>query len=292
MPGRSLRVFLPDGSPSGLRIAELGMSTIKCVVSPRAMLPELATRDEVRGTGIYFLTGPDPSSSARMSVYVGEADNVLERLKEQNRDETKGFWDTAYVFLSKGEELTKAHVRWLEARSVEELRTAKRATVENSSSPNGGVLPEGDRAEMAEFLDQIKLILPMLGFAGFEPAQPAKSAGSQPNEATRFQFSGKGYSATGHLLDGNFVVHAGSRARLEAVPTLPDSSREVREALAANGALELHSEFFLLTQDYAFNSPSQAAEVMCGNSINGRTAWKTADGQTLGQWQDAILDAE
>lgn len=292
MAGRSIRIFLPDGSPSGLRVAELGLSTIKCVVAPRTMLVDLAAREEAKKTGIYFLTGPDPEVGSRKAVYVGEGDTVLTRLKEHNKDDAKAFWDTAYIFVSKDQGLTKAHVRWLEAQSVGALRDAKRAKVMNGSNPLGGTLPEGDLAEMGEFLKQIQLLLPALGFSGFEPVSGEAGLETSVSDAVEFEFSGNGYSAVGHLSEGNFMVRKDSRARIKEVPTLPDSSKAVRASLLEAKVLVEDDDSYLLGQDYSFNSPSQAAEVFCGFPINGRMAWKTGDGRSLGEWQDAALESE
>jgi hypothetical protein len=44
---------------------------------------------------------------------------------------------------------------------------------------------------------------------------------------------------------------------------------------------------FRFTQDYTFNSPSMASDVVLGRSSNGRVDWKDATGKTLKELQEA-----
>jgi len=71
MSGRTLRLFLVDGTPSGLITAEIMNWTGHILAGPRSMLAEILKRPEVARTGIYFLIGPDPKSSSTR-IYVGE----------------------------------------------------------------------------------------------------------------------------------------------------------------------------------------------------------------------------
>ena len=162
-PPRSIRLFLVDGRPNGLRTAEIGLSTCKAVACPRTSLSELQSRAEARRTGVYVLVGED---SGRTAVYVGEGDVVMERIKRHNQE--KDFWDHVILFVSKDENLTKAHVRHLEAKLIAQALDAKQATVINDREPEGGPLPEADTAEMAQFLEQVQLLLGIFGVSVFE----------------------------------------------------------------------------------------------------------------------------
>ena len=91
--GRSIRLFLPDGTPQGLIIAEVGNWIGKALCSPRGRLDELLKRSEATRTGIYILLGPDPDRPGGTKAYIGEADNVGGRLRIHLRDEEKDFFD-------------------------------------------------------------------------------------------------------------------------------------------------------------------------------------------------------
>ena len=120
-------------------------------------LDQLLQRDELDKTGIYILTGTDLSGSPR--AYIGEAEAIRDRLKQHK---SKEFWISAIVFVSKDENLTKAHVRYLESRLLTEATQAGRFTLEQNQA-GGSKLPESDRADMEVFLSRIQQLLPVLG---------------------------------------------------------------------------------------------------------------------------------
>ncbi len=84
---------------------------------------------------------------------------------------------------------------------------------------------------------------------------------------------------------GHFVVQAGSRARLDEVPSIPDGVKRLREAMRSAGDLRPDGEFLVFSEDYEFSSVSSAAGVVHGASVNGRNAWKHPDGRTYGEWE-------
>ena len=88
--GRSIRLFLVDGTPNGLLTAEIMNWTGHVLTGPRSKLGELVQRPEVGRTGIYFLVGADPENSFRSLVYIGESDDVGKRLKQHNKPEEQG----------------------------------------------------------------------------------------------------------------------------------------------------------------------------------------------------------
>lgn len=158
MAGRSIRIFLIDGTASGPRTAELGLSTTKAIVVPRASLSTVGRRSELQKTGVYVLVGSDSDRPGIKKIYVGEGDAILPRLVNHNSDEAKDFWSEAVVFVSKDENLTKAHARYLEARFIALAKEAKRANVANATGPGcEGRLPEPDGVEMEEFIGQARL---------------------------------------------------------------------------------------------------------------------------------------
>src|SRR5262245_52655579 len=131
MYGKTLRIYLVDGVPSGVWTAEIMNWTGKFLVAPRSQLAQLGSREEAKRTGIYLLVGPDPENTNRERVYVGESDNVLDRLKQHNNDEKKGFWTRTVVVVGKDENLTKSHVRYLESRLIALTKQANLATLDN-----------------------------------------------------------------------------------------------------------------------------------------------------------------
>ena len=113
--GRSVRLFLVDGTATGLITAEIMNWTGHVLAGSRSGLPAFLKRRELDRTGIYFLTGPDPEDPDTLQLYIGESDNVRKRLVQHSKDEKKDFWERTCVVTSKDQNITKAHARYLES---------------------------------------------------------------------------------------------------------------------------------------------------------------------------------
>lgn len=303
-PGRTLKLFLVDGVPKGLLTAEIMNWTGHVITGPRSRLGELIQRPEAKRTGVYFLVGAESEAGLGTQVYVGETDDVAQRLTAHNRPEDKGgkdFWEQVCVVTSKDSNLTKGHVKYLESRLIQIAAQAKRCTLVNGTDPGYGNLPEADRSDMEYFLDQIQTLLPVLGMDFLRP-MPQVSAGAMVkvggeladatsgNDSPFFRGDLKkhGITAAAREVDGEFVVLKGSLARL-AWEGVESGYQALFNNLVAAGVLvvtpdEQHRVF---TTDYAFSSPSAAAAVVSGRNANGRIHWTVqGTGQTYGAWQE------
>jgi hypothetical protein len=185
------------------------------------------------------------------------------------------------VFVSKDENLTKAHVRYLEGRLLGEAAQISRFTLEQNQA-GGSKLPESDREDMEVFLDRIRQLLPVLGSDILAPiAQPA--AQTKPGGVLFARI--KGAEARGQRTANGFVVFRGSTAVLEQRPSAETYPYVValRKQLIADDTLTEKDGFLTFTKDVEFSSPSAAAAVIHGGSANGLIAWKTKDGKSLKQ---------
>ena len=276
--GVSVRIFLADGTPEGLRVVEKSNWTGMALMCSRVQFPDVRERPEFGRAGVYVLVGPDDSDRRR--IYIGEADVLRDRLRDHFR--SKDFWTHLIVFTSKDENLNKAHVQYLEARLVEEAVAAKRAAIENGNSPQRPNLSEADRSDAESFLDEMLVIYPLLGIRAFEMVQVSAASGV----AERLVLAGKGLHAEGVEHEEGFLVFKGATAAAETVPSLPRHEVEHRQELVASGVFRTGPNGLVLDQDYVFSSPSRAAAIVLGRPANGRTEWKDAHGRTLKEIQD------
>jgi hypothetical protein len=277
MTSATIKLFLPRGDAKSLRTAEISNWTGKAIAAPRTELDELLAREELDKAGVYILIGSDPLTNAARA-YIGEAEVIRERLKQHK---AKEFWVTAIVFVSKDENLTKAHVRFLESRLLAEAAQVGRFTLEQNQA-GGSRLPESDREDMEVFLARIRQLLPVLGSDILTPiAQPA--ATPQPGGVLFCRI--KGAEARGQRTANGFVVFAGSTAVLEERPSAEKYPYVVaqRKQLIADHTLIEKDGFLIFTKDAEFSSPSAAAVVIHGGSANGLTAWVSKDGKSLKQ---------
>jgi hypothetical protein len=298
--GRSIRLFLVDGSPNGLLTAEIMNWTGHVLTGPRSKLAELVQRPECARTGIYFLVGPDPDNALLTRVYIGESDDVAQRLRQHNRPEPQGgkdFWERVCLVTSKDMNLTKAHAKYLESKLIGIATEAGRCTVGNGTAHDYSALPESDRADMAYFLEQIRTVLPVLGFDFLHEARklPAPLATPAAVAIQRFELSlpRLGIQASGQEIEGEFVVLKGSRTRGTWAGTTSGYQSQF-EQLMASGILQPDgADHLRFTEDHAFSSPSAAASVVCGRVANGRTSWMMPGGvRTYAEWQDSELTAQ
>jgi hypothetical protein len=278
MTPATIRLFLLRGDAKSLRTGEISNWTGKAIAAPRTELDELLAREELDKAGVYILTGSDPQTNAPRA-YIGEAEIIRDRLKQHK---TKEFWVAAIVFVSKDENLTKAHVRYLEGRLLIEATKVGRFTIEQNQA-GGSKLPESDREDMEVFLSRIRQLLPALGSDILAPiAQlPTKT---QPGGPLFCRI--KGAEARGQRTPNGFVVFQGSTAVLQDLPSAQKHVPFVvalRKQLVAKGILARQGEFLAFTKDAEFTSPSLAASVVHGGAANGLTAWKSKDGTTLKQ---------
>jgi hypothetical protein len=277
MSSATIKLFLPLGDAKSLRTAEISNWTGKAVAAPRTELDELLAREELDKAGVYILTGSDPATNTPRA-YIGEAEVIRERLKQHK---TKEFWVSAIVFVSKDENLTKAHIRYLESRLLAEAAQIGRFMLEQNQA-TGSKLPESDREDMEVFLTRIRQLLPVLGSDILAPiAQPTSK--SQPGGMLYCRL--KGAEARGQRTPNGFVVFRGSTAVLEDRPSAQSYPYVLtqRRELIADGTLIEKEGFFVFTKDSEFSSPSAAAAVIHGGSANGLTAWKNEDGESLKQ---------
>ncbi|MEA9988162.1 GIY-YIG nuclease family protein [Pseudomonas sp. RTS1] len=304
--GRSIRLFLVDGTPNGLLTAEIMNWTGHVLTGPRSKLAELVQRPECVRTGVYFLVGPDPDNNLRSKVYIGESDDVAKRLKQHNRPEAsegsaggKDFWEKVCLVTSKDQNLTKTHVKYLESLLIGIANTVGRCELINGTAHDYGSLPESDRADMAFFLEQIRTVLPVLGFDFLrELTKPSTAVSASPatpvSHSPRFNLEVPRYgiSAQGQEIDGEFFVLKGSKARAEWVGTERGYQGLFKQLVGEGVMVAQGGNNLVFSDDYAFSSPSAAAAVVCGRSANGRTSWLVeGTGQTYAAWQDQQLNS-
>lgn len=296
--GKSVRLFLADGTPGGLLTAEIMNWTGHVVAAPRSDIATLLKRPEATRTGIYILLGDDPNSLGGQLAYIGEGDDVSKRLYQHARSEDqngKDFWDRAVVLTSKDTNLTKAHARYLESRFITLAQQASRARLTNGTTPPPIVLPEADVSDMEYFIEQSKIVLPVLGVNIFRSPKAMTIASDTEvvdprTDSPLFEMSLKksGITATAQEVDGEFTVLEGSSARLKWMGGEGHSYTSLRAKLEQDGTLVPTSDgsAMCFTRNHVFASPSAAAAIVAGRSANGRTEWQIQGARrTYGQWE-------
>lgn len=274
---KTIKIFLVDGEPNGLKIAELSNWVGQAIVIPRNKLKEIRQRPECNKPAIYFLIGKENEDSLLQSAYIGEAENLWNRLS--THDSSKDFWQSAVAFVSKDNNLTKAHVKYLESRCITIAGSAKRFKLENGTESSLPLLSEADTCEMEEFLENLKILLSALGYQILQGVV-AKETGASSDPL--FICQGKNASATGRMINEGFVVYQGSTATTKITNAVVDRTKKIIEKLITSGYLKDNgNDLYIFIKDYIFSSPSAASDIILGNSTSGWKKWKTKANKTL-----------
>ena len=282
MPTATIKLFLIHGDPKRLRTAEISNWNGKALAAPRTEFDSFLNRDEAGQSGIYILTGTHPDTDAPMA-YIGEAEVLRDRMKSHKGKE---FWIQMIAFVSKDENLTKAHIRYIEGRLINEALKIERFTLDNNQA-SGSKLPESDRADMEIFLDKIRQLLPVLGSELLTPIVKHEKTDKPSDE---LQCAIKGIVARGNRTSTGFVVYKGAQAVLtERSSAAKQHPRVVahRATLVSNGALVKDNDHLRFAKDTEFTSPSAASAVVHGGGANGLISWKDDKGRTLKEVEDA-----
>jgi hypothetical protein len=173
----TIRVFVPDGDPEGVKIIDLLNWTGVGIALPRAAWPKVRERSEFRRSGVYVLTGSAEGSDDELpTIYVGQGDEIGTRIESHYT--SKEFWDWAYAFVSSANALNRAHITWLEHALLDRARRAERCHLDNANQPREPGLSESERADTNGFLREMLRILPLLGVRVFEKPSPVAMPGA------------------------------------------------------------------------------------------------------------------
>ncbi len=173
----TIRIFVPDGDPEGVKIVERLNWTGVGLAFPRSAWPRLRKRGEFGRAGIYILTGTAEGTDDDLpTVYVGQAEEIGTRIESHFSE--KDFWDWGYAFVSNGNPLNRAHTTWLEHALLQQADKAKRCHLDNGTLPREPGLSESEKADTEGFLHELLRILPLLGVRVFEKPEPVAIPGT------------------------------------------------------------------------------------------------------------------
>ena len=296
MRPRSIKIFLLDGDPAGIRDAQISMSTIHAIAFRKLQLSRVRDKyPDLSRAGIYLLLGFDELQPERLVAYIGQAESVAVRLGIHAGKADRNFWTDTIALVSKDENLTGSHARYVEARLIADAGLNPRWTLQNTQKPSeDGKLPPAEREEMEEFIDQTKTLVGALSCDLFKvvtgPSTPVSGAApmSGTAEAPLFHYKGRGFEAKLLITrDRELVLQKDSRCRQKTTNTVPEGVTSLRSTLLEKSVLIEKDDVLILTTDYIFRSVTAAAAMVVGASINGRTAWKLANGTTFADWESA-----
>ena len=233
--------------------------------------------------GVYFLFCKEDDGTD--SVYIGEAENIKERLVQHIRDsqaeKEKYYWNTAILFT--GRDLNKALIRYLENRLVEIARSCKRYSVLTKNTYKNTVMKESQISAMEEFIENIKILINALGYKVLDPMVQTAD-GESIDESAEYTISQGSAKATGVVTSEGFVLLQGAEINEKvSAKSLNAGIVKLREKYISDG----HVQNLVTTEDILFSSSSAAADFVLGYSVSGPKTWKAPDGRTLKEVEES-----
>ena len=316
--GKSITCFLENGDANGVIHMDLHGWEGNAVLLPREAVNTYKNPD-VNDTGVYLLLC-NPYSGDR-SVYIGEAIDVQKRLIRHIFDYSTGkeqyYWDIALVFTA-GASLNKGFTQYIENRLTQIATEVGNYNVLTKKTVSGTKLKPSAQSDMETFIDNICVIVRLLGFNVFSTPYAGKPANPM----------GKGKSSQKPSVKDAPVFDEDEEPIVESIPEISEPSsfsvqtpKEMQKLYCRDAVMHIEgnkyivekgsrvsapSSFFiktpgyyaLLTElkgkgiisnnefvvDYEFSSPSAAAAVVLGRSANGKTEWKTEGGEPLSKF--------
>lgn len=273
--GKVIELFLVNGTADSLITAELSNWNGMAVKIPRVELSS-CNNDDITKPGVYFLFCKEDDGSD--SVYIGEAENVQERLKQHVRDyqseKETYYWNTAVIFV--GRDLNKAMIRYLENQFVQIARESKRYLVLTKNTYQNTVLKDSQKAVMEEFIDNVKTLINALGYKVLEPLVQADLQSRKIDDEVLYITSGS-VNARGMVTSEGFVVLSGTTVNETTAQSLSPGMLKLRNDLLDSTKVENLTTI----EDILFSSSSAAADFVLGYSASGPRSWKAKNGRTL-----------
>lgn len=273
--GKVIELFLVNGTADSLITAELSNWNGMAVKIPRVELSS-CNNDDITKPGVYFLFCKEDDGSD--SVYIGEAENVQERLKQHVRDYQSDketyYWNTAVIFV--GRDLNKAMIRYLENQFVQIARESKRYLVLTKNTYQNTVLKDSQKAVMEEFIDNVKTLINALGYKVLEPLVQADLPSSKIDDEVLYITSGS-VNARGMVTTEGFVVLSGTTVNETTAQSLSPGMLKLRKDLLDSTKVENLTTI----EDILFSSSSAASDFVLGYSASGPRSWKAKNGRTL-----------
>jgi len=269
---QTIQIFLPDGSPTSIREAEITNRLVKAILFPRSKMNEVSKREQVHFTGLYFLFGPS-EEGGKSFVYIGEGEECFRRIKSHNRK--KDFWTHAVVITTKTDEFTKTDGKFLEHYCLDKASSIGRYSIVNDTGSKKPSLSESRTYDLLDTFETLKLLISTLGYPLFEEKRKAKSS------KELFYCKGKDAIAEGELTDDGLLVYKGGKCTLKETPTAGKWIIGMRTRLIEDEVLKEEDGLLVFQIDHIFSSPSAAAGTILARRANGWKDWKNKEGKTL-----------
>lgn len=290
--GRVVKIFITGQDPRSLRTVELDNWTGVAITGQPEFFRK-ALEDEVLSRSCVYLLIRSSADDDLPEIYVGESDDFSQRYASGKFPIE---FDTFLIFTSKDDNLTRAHVKWLERELWSILKgNSGKVVVANANKPTSSNLPRADIATMQTYLGNMIYVLEALGYDLFSIQERTSTSPAKQADPAAIEMPGLSLDLYASLpkrpddraylkyADGAYDLLAGSKINMKATETLPANVRRLRDDMIKDGRLVSRGDHLELTKNIPFSKPSPASALVKGRSSTGYQDWlRVADSVPLG----------
>ncbi len=274
---KTITTYLVDGSPTWIKTVELSNWIWKAIIIPRAKLKDVKQRQEILQPAIYFLFWKDENWNDL--AYIWEAENLINRI--WNHDTNKDFWDIVIAFVSKDNNITKADVKYLEAKAIEKAKKSNRYLLQNWVEPIPNNLPEYQVSTMNEFLDNIDLLISAIWYPIIKEIQTNIE---EKNQENIYYLKSKWFEWKWIYNEDWFTILKWSKWP-KLIQEWQIKSKwyafRNRPILIENWIIKEENDYIIFLDNFTFDSSSSAASLIWWASLNWWISWKNKNWKTL-----------
>jgi hypothetical protein len=235
--------------------------------------------------GVYILMSEDNGK-----IYIGQSDNILDRLKIHRNDDKIDYWTDTMVFASEGTALNISQIKYLEHKligfakktsNVDVEKDEEKPNIENKQNAKQPNINTNDKITADNYLEVLLLVLKALGFNFFENKICETNVNEQKENSEIYYIKAKNAEASMIIKDNRYIVLKGSKAEIEETEKCPTYIVERRKLFLKNGKFKENGNYYLITEDLEFKTSSAASTTIKGGASSGREDWKNKDKKSL-----------
>jgi hypothetical protein len=278
---KKITIFQMEDIENSPKTIDIHGSSLSVVYIPRIRLKEYMEKlNEFKHPGVYILKSDSESGVFSEKVYIGEGEPLKDRISQHISNDKNEFKECVIITSTRENELTKAHIKNMESKLFEIAINCKNAEVDNTNRPTKSSISLADESYINDFIEQIKIILPLCGFNCFIPTTIITDNLIKDNIFTIIQ---KNIKAEMVIEQGNYIVLKGSRAKKDTTSNFKyhHTYKELRDRLINNNILMLENDEYVFQENTVFTSSSAASTIVLGYPISGLEAWKNNQGEKL-----------
>lgn len=245
-------------------ITRESMSTVQMIKIDRKNL-DLFLRDYINyhKPSVYILIKNNPNKNV---VYVGETENIGERLKQHNKE--KEFWQSVLIFQTVDNSFNKAHYKYLEYEIFMKLKHNENNVVINKNIPTKSNVSIQDEIKTEIFLNNVEELLKIHRYDLLNSLKCMIY-----NKELDVKYLDNGLSIAKMKVDNyEYTLLKGALLLLTE-----ESDNETRQSLIRKGIIKIIDKDInvgLLTMDFTCDSDTLLAILVTGNPEVDYTIWR------------------